>query len=215
MNVDQVMDGIGKAVAATKPTQEYCFLWIDHWSMCMTKSEWSGWMQAFGAVLALGIAIWAAGSYVRLEKRDAVVNARAFAKQLVVCAQGMAYGAHEATYGVFVLSIATLQELIAFGQTARPERLPATAMNSLLNLRLNAVALLTVAQAYRDRPSAMHAADFERLLSYYGGLVAHDAGVLHSSHNGVAAEKFDAQALAATFIAAASAIMKADATLKE
>lgn len=32
---------------------EYCLLWINHWSMCMTKGEWSGWMQAFGAVAAV------------------------------------------------------------------------------------------------------------------------------------------------------------------
>ena len=35
------------------PVQEYCFLWIDWWPMCMTKAEWSGWMQAIGSVLAI------------------------------------------------------------------------------------------------------------------------------------------------------------------
>lgn len=32
---------------------EYCFLWIDWWVVCMTKSEWAGWVQAVGSVLAL------------------------------------------------------------------------------------------------------------------------------------------------------------------
>lgn len=36
---------------------EYCFLLIQHWSTCMTKSEWSGWMQAAGAIFALALAI--------------------------------------------------------------------------------------------------------------------------------------------------------------
>lgn len=33
--------------------QEYCLVGIQHWSMCMTKGEWSGWVQAFGAVTAI------------------------------------------------------------------------------------------------------------------------------------------------------------------
>lgn len=35
---------------------EYCFLWIDWWPMCMTKAEWSGWMQVIGAFIAI---MWA------------------------------------------------------------------------------------------------------------------------------------------------------------
>jgi hypothetical protein len=36
---------------------EYCFLWIDWWPLCMTKAEWSGWMQALGAVAAILLAV--------------------------------------------------------------------------------------------------------------------------------------------------------------
>lgn len=38
-------------------TPEFCFAWIDHWSTCMTKSEWSGWMQAIFSVIAIFVAI--------------------------------------------------------------------------------------------------------------------------------------------------------------
>lgn len=41
---------------------EYCFLAVDHWSTCMSKAEWSGWMQAIFSVAAIcaaiGIAWW-------------------------------------------------------------------------------------------------------------------------------------------------------------
>lgn len=36
---------------------EYCLFWLDRWWTCMSKSEWSGWMQAIGAILALGLAV--------------------------------------------------------------------------------------------------------------------------------------------------------------
>ncbi len=36
---------------------EFCLLWIEHWSTCMTKSEWAGWMQAIGTVAAIAVAI--------------------------------------------------------------------------------------------------------------------------------------------------------------
>lgn len=53
MDTSKVIEAIGTAAAATKPAQEYCFLWSDWWPMCMTKSEWSGWMQAIGAIVAI------------------------------------------------------------------------------------------------------------------------------------------------------------------
>lgn len=39
-------------------TPEFCFLWITHWSTCMTKAEWSGWVQAIGTILAIGGAFY-------------------------------------------------------------------------------------------------------------------------------------------------------------
>lgn len=37
---------------------EFCLLSFEHWSTCMTKGEWSGWMQAVGSVLAVAVAIY-------------------------------------------------------------------------------------------------------------------------------------------------------------
>lgn len=55
MDAIQLIKALGDAAAAAKPPQEYCLLWIDSWATCMTKAEWSGWMQAVGSV----VAIWA------------------------------------------------------------------------------------------------------------------------------------------------------------
>ncbi|AEF90265.1 hypothetical protein DelCs14_3266 [Delftia sp. Cs1-4] len=58
---------------------EFCFLWINWWATCMTKSEWSGWWQAVGSILALivaiGLAMWS-----RFEDRKA--QTRAIEEQL-------------------------------------------------------------------------------------------------------------------------------------
>lgn len=64
MNADQVIEGIGNVVAAAKPAQEYCFLWIDWWPMCLTKSEWSGWVQSIGVLVAM-CAPWIHSYFVR------------------------------------------------------------------------------------------------------------------------------------------------------
>lgn len=53
MDVNQLISGIGTAIAAAKPTQEYCLLFIDWWPMCMTKSEWAAWLQFLGVGAAL------------------------------------------------------------------------------------------------------------------------------------------------------------------
>lgn len=46
------------ALALVPLAPEACFLGIDHWSMCMTKAEWSGWVQAFGSIGAILFAVW-------------------------------------------------------------------------------------------------------------------------------------------------------------
>lgn len=58
------------------PVQEYCFLWIDWWAICMNKAEWSGWTQAFGSVGAIVGAAWIS---TRQER-----NTRWRAKQLAI-----------------------------------------------------------------------------------------------------------------------------------
>jgi hypothetical protein len=57
MEAIEIYNGMARAVEAAKPAQEYCLLWIPHWSACMTKAEWSGWMQAIGSVLAIYVAV--------------------------------------------------------------------------------------------------------------------------------------------------------------
>jgi hypothetical protein len=36
---------------------QFCLLAIEHWSTCLTKGEWSGWMQAIGSVAAIGAGV--------------------------------------------------------------------------------------------------------------------------------------------------------------
>lgn len=67
-------------LAALKPPPDFCFLWIDHWSTCMTKSEWSGWAQAFGAVLAImgaiAVAWWQENARALESKQLAIIQVR-------------------------------------------------------------------------------------------------------------------------------------------
>ncbi len=46
MDVDQLISGIGSAVASAQ-SQNICVFW------CMTKSEWASWVQAGGSVVAI------------------------------------------------------------------------------------------------------------------------------------------------------------------
>lgn len=213
MNTDQIIEGLSKAAAAAQPAQEYCLLgfWgVTWWPVCMTKAEWSGWMQAFGAVLALGIAIWVSGSHERLEKRDALVKARVFAKQLVLCLQGLSYRNDRRTYDVFLMSIATLEELKSFSLSIRSERMPESAMLAFVDMRQIAVALLLTANAIRESPSPENDAKVDKRIRFYAARILEHVTVLFSAHGGVAAENFDPVAFIDEFIAVATAVQKAD-----
>lgn len=69
MKTNPVIEGIGQAGSAATTYPEYCLLGIDWWPMCMTKGEWSGWMQAGGAVLAIA-ATWYITSAQQRAQRD-------------------------------------------------------------------------------------------------------------------------------------------------
>lgn len=54
MKVQELHDGLARAVEAAKPAEEFCLRMVEQqWWSCMTKAEWSGWMQAIGALIAI------------------------------------------------------------------------------------------------------------------------------------------------------------------
>lgn len=64
----------------SKDVPEYCLFFIDFWALCMTKSEWAGWMQAIGAVAAIAGAFFIAWVQVQharsaAREKDAVTIA--------------------------------------------------------------------------------------------------------------------------------------------
>jgi len=74
---------------------EICLLWgdwqIQRWWSCMTKAEWSGWMQAIGAVLAILGAFYLSkiqesSNQLRL-KKSAVIRVKVFASNVLSCAR--------------------------------------------------------------------------------------------------------------------------------
>lgn len=78
MDANQLAEAIARAVELAKPATEYCFLWIDWWPMCMTKPEWSGWMQVAGAFIAI---MWASKIATDTFKRERQVAADDIADQ--------------------------------------------------------------------------------------------------------------------------------------
>jgi len=52
------------------PATEICLLAIDWWPMCMTKAEWSGWVQAIGSIAAIAAAAY--GIYWQVKRQHAL-----------------------------------------------------------------------------------------------------------------------------------------------
>lgn len=44
-------------VEVASKTEEFCLLWIPHWSTCMTKAEWASWAQVFVSLVAIYAAL--------------------------------------------------------------------------------------------------------------------------------------------------------------
>lgn len=43
----------GELIDVAIKSDEYCFLWIDWWATCLTKSEWASWAQVIGVFVAI------------------------------------------------------------------------------------------------------------------------------------------------------------------
>lgn len=126
MDANQLIKELGDAVAAAKSPQEYCFLWIDWWPTCMTKAEWSGWMQAIGSAIALMVAI-GIGLHQAKEGRRVTQEAAWRAEwQVSANAYAILTSVHDMFSGIFKAwrNATDLEEL---SDTVKIEALPAIA----------------------------------------------------------------------------------------
>lgn len=55
-DMEAVLRGILDKMPDKAP--EFCFAGLDHWSTCMTKSEWTGWGQLLGTIGAVLLTWW-------------------------------------------------------------------------------------------------------------------------------------------------------------
>lgn len=126
---------------------EICIFWgdwqIQQWWSCMTKSEWSGWMQAIFSVAAifssLGIAVWLVHIERNRFRKHAMQNAALFA----INVSGAMAGLLNCETPEAVQSIhAILEDTVALGQSIRTEELPldvVMAVNGLRNISRQAL----------------------------------------------------------------------------
>lgn len=148
MNADQVIEGIGKAVAANS-TQEYCLFWSDYWWwMCMTKDEWSGWMQAVGTFAAILFALALPFMQNKFRRARTYVLAKHGLMQLVATYEAMEYvirtGAFS-TEGALKGIHPQLQSLVAALELVRADELSPAALPIWWSARANANQLTALA----------------------------------------------------------------------
>ncbi|MBO9680786.1 MAG: hypothetical protein J7556_21350 [Acidovorax sp.] len=159
MDMNQLSAALASAlvrvVESAKPAQEYCLLWIDWWPICMTKAEWSGWMQAIGAILA----ILASFALVRhqlkeqqlLVKRAAVSRIRTFVAFSSSYAEGF-LGIDKYTNLEMRRQSALLNEQIAMAATIPSELLNIEWIAALEGTRSIAVQFRVLVDAVAEDP---------------------------------------------------------------
>lgn len=143
MKTEQVFEGFGKAVAATQPAQEYCFFWVQHWSMCMTKAEWSGWMQAIGTFAAILFAITLPFLQNKLQRARSFVMARHSLAQLVGTYEAIQIAMRQGknVREAIVASNANLESLFKAFDAVHVAELPVSSLPSWWSARANAMQL--------------------------------------------------------------------------
>ena len=120
---------------------EYCLFWIDHWTTCMQKGEWSGWAQACGALLALALAI---GLQIK-SRADARVDAKdmaaSYVSQLTVVSAVMGKACAEQKWEDFRAGRHAFADACSMAQAVPYAHLRGDALACFMSLRSLAVEL--------------------------------------------------------------------------
>lgn len=140
-------------MADQAPSLELCFQAIDHWSTCMTKSEWSGWVQAVGSVLAL-LGIWytirkqrqltleAEAREAESEKRAALTDASSAIAVVSAIAEQVDRAAADSDLMALRVHHVRLADGLHLSQAVRLDCLPLEARGAVISVR-SAAAILS------------------------------------------------------------------------
>lgn len=192
MDTTQLVNGIGVAVAAAKPAQEYCFANLQHWSMCMTKSEWSGWMQAIGAVAAILGSLYIAKRQERkqlhLAKKSSVVRVRLFVSNVSVSVVTLKES-KEVNRIEMLRQRAILREALTVGASVSAELLNANWQLALETTRSIAAQLIVLCEAIADDPYLL--AQAQTMVATFSNRMEKIEKVVGNSHPGVFFSKED------------------------
>lgn len=169
-----------------------CQIDYEKWSP-KNSSDLAAWVQAIGATVGLGIAIWLSGASYRQERRNSVIAARHFAKSMVETAVGLSCGLQDDKIGVIVLANVALSENMQSVRNIRSELLPLEAMDALVALKAIAVQISVIAKLYESKQTESNRKDFEFFLKNSAGLIDGAGRILYGSINGVPSEKFSSK----------------------
>lgn len=186
MNADQVIEGIGQAVAAVAP-QEYCLFWSDYWWwMCMTKSEWSGWMQAVGAVLAILGAFCLSKlqelNNVKRSKKSAILRVKAYVAAINSIAKSLNESEQFDELHINRLQ-AYLREVLSVGATIPAEVLNAKWLLAFESSRLIGTQLVVLCEQSLKNPENL--LEIMSLLAKYRDQLVSAEEVVKGTHPGV------------------------------
>ena len=128
------------------PPAEYCLFWADQWMrdpwwLCMQKSEWSGWAQAIGAIVALAIALWLPVRAKRELRADAKAAAVAFVAGAIFAAECMLDACVRQHWGDFQAHRHLLEDAAMSGGFLQTSPLNSQILAKAMGVRVNAVAL--------------------------------------------------------------------------
>lgn len=166
-----------------------CQIDYEKWSP-KNSSDLAAWVQAIGATVGLGVAIWLSGAPYRQEKKNAVVSVRYFAKSLVEITTSFRIGLQDNKIATIALSNIALAEAIQSIRSVRSELLPTHAMNAFAAIRSIAAQLSEIAKRYEGNQTADNNSDFLKFLEHIVRYIDGASRMLHSNINGVPSEEF-------------------------
>lgn len=147
MDADHLVKALARAVKVAEPAPEFCLKVLkQEWWTCMTKAEWSGWVQAVGSIAALYIALRIAAAQGHREQaraeRLAYKRVVSFIGILRMVLQNMSTKHSDVSIQLVRNSRAVLQEALSEARSTPHEQLNAEWVSAFQIIRANLAQLV-------------------------------------------------------------------------
>ena len=171
------------------------FLWefvsFDPFVRLLGNEKIAAWIQAFGSLIALAVAIWVSGSHIRMERKKAAYKARIVIRLHVIAFSGISVGIQQSSTKIVRRAFDSFESVIKLADEVDFALLSDSAIAAFVILRQDINIVNAMVNEFDINSVINEKDEILRVVKYYLDRVHEECTPIFGRHAGISAEKFD------------------------